>query len=547
MAEVIEDNKLNLIKKLDIQFGLDKSEFLDIVDVDILEQKCEIIEICQEVYIKIYNKIIYLLQDSIIDIDYLFKLENKSFALEAINIVKNIDGFKEETLRILLDKDECKKIFKNTYPVLKSIPNEAREEDIVKMTKDSSNKNRYYTDIIEINNKKYIVTNNWHYGSTWGDSRTPFVEWIKELINHKQTENIYDQQLSNDGIYAEEIDEYSLDQNRDVTAEKLYLTKKLKHNYLVFGAPGTGKSYDLKKKQESYFTQENSYERVTFYSNYSYAQFVGTYKPKMVNNEINYSYVAGPFIRMLVKAYQNPQQNFLLIIEEINRANPAAVFGDIFQLLDRKDNGVSEYDIETSEDLREYLATQLVSGYRQSRNTMLKNKALEKYRKIRLPENLYIWATMNSADQGVFPMDTAFKRRWEYKYMDINAGEIEGKAFKLGKNKEVEWNILRKAINEILIDVGINEDKLMGPFFIGLKSLESQEVFEEAFKSKVLMYLFEDAAKQYRKKIFKNEKVCRTYSILCEYFDRDGIEIFKEIDNKIDKVKKLDNSTTNSN
>lgn len=109
VAEVIEDNKLNLIKKLDIQFGLDKSEFLDIVDVDILEQKCEIIEICQEVYIKIYNKIIYLLQDSIIDIDYLFKLENKSFALEAINIVKNIDGFKEETLRILLDKDECKK------------------------------------------------------------------------------------------------------------------------------------------------------------------------------------------------------------------------------------------------------------------------------------------------------------------------------------------------------------------------------------------------------------------------------------------------------
>ena len=151
-------------------------------------------------------------------------------------------------------------------------------------------------------------------------------------------------------------------------------------------------------------TNTETYERVTFHPNYSYAQFVGTYKPIMKNNsdktEIEYEFVPGPFLRTFIRACKM-KVNCLLLIEEINRANVAAVFGDIFQLLDRDENGESEYPITTSEDLRKFLA----------KPENLGGKPVD-YETISLPSNMYIWATMNSADQGVFPMDTAFKRRW---------------------------------------------------------------------------------------------------------------------------------------
>ena len=153
-------------------------------------------------------------------------------------------------------------------------------------------------------------------------------------------------------------------------------------------------------------------------------------------------------MRMYVKALKNAQkvankeeepQPFLLIIEEINRANVAAVFGDIFQLLDRDDDNVSEYPIQASEDIKKYLAENL-------------GGAPENYAKIKIPDNLFIWATMNSADQGVFPMDTAFKRRWDFTYLGIddNDENLKDKFVLLGKEnpKYIEWNSLRKAINE---------------------------------------------------------------------------------------------------
>ena len=165
-------------------------------------------------------------------------------------------------------------------------------------------------------------------------------------------------------------------------------------------------------------------------------------------------------MRILVKALQNPDKPYVLIIEEINRANVAAVFGDIFQLFDRDDSGVSEYSITTTNDMRHYLISQLGVGY--DVNT------------IKLPKNMFIWATMNSADQGVYPMDTAFKRRWEFSYYGLDTGEdklstlaIEPR-FKLGQSdKLISWNGLRKAINDELSteSYNINEDKLMGPFF----------------------------------------------------------------------------------
>ena len=218
-----------------------------------------------------------------------------------------------------------------------------------------------------------------------------------------------------------------------------------KRNKIYFGAPGTGKSYNLEKDIKEKFPNGIEYERVTFHPDYSYANFVGTYKPKpkiieedgKIKEEITYKYVPGPFMRTLVKALKNPQKPFMLIIEEINRANVAAVFGDVFQLLDRDESYKSDYDIETSEDMRDFL----------------REKLNWDYEKIRIASNMFIWATMNSADQGVFPMDTAFKRRWDFEYYGIDHDENLIENIKVNINgREIYWNAIRKAINKELLE-----------------------------------------------------------------------------------------------
>lgn len=274
----------------------------------------------------------------------------------------------------------------------------------------------------------------------------------------------------------------------------------------------------------------NKYERVTFHPNYSYAQFVGTYKPVQDSadeNQIKYEYIPGPFMRIYTAANHNPSQNFLLLIEEINRANVAAVFGDVFQLLDRDENGNSEYPVAASEDIKKYLA---------------KNGIHED--ELKIPSNMYIWATMNSADQGVFPMDTAFKRRWEFEYIGIDKNEDKVKDYEIpiSATKKVNWNDLRKAINNKLITLGINEDKLLGPFFLSKTVLDSAldkgMDFVKLFESKVLMYLFEDAAKMKAKQLFNVDEKKFIYSEVCKKFELEGLKVFKL--NEEDVVKEHD-------
>ncbi|WP_177241737.1 AAA family ATPase [Selenomonas ruminantium] len=329
------------------------------------------------------------------------------------------------------------------------------------------------------------------------------------------------------------------DKNKD--SREIRFKTGLKSNYsrnrIVFGAPGTGKSFRINEDAEKMLGEgnETDYERVTFHPDYSYANFVGTYKPVPFKDEkgkdaITYKYVPGPFMRIYVKALENSKSDkpkpFLLIIEEINRANVAAVFGDVFQLLDRDDN-VSTYPIQVSEDVKKYLAYEL-------------GGSPEIYSNIRLPDNLFIWATMNSADQGVFPIDTAFKRRWDFEYIGIddNDADIEEKYVLLGKqkNQKVEWNKLRKSLNIFMSNLKINEDKQLGPFFLKRELVVpkngdeiNREGFIKAFKNKVIMYLFEDAGRHKRKNIFEgcNDEYNR-YSRICEIFNDKGIEIFNK-------------------
>ena len=309
------------------------------------------------------------------------------------------------------------------------------------------------------------------------------------------------------------------------------MSKAKPHNRILFGAPGTGKSFKLKQNVEAFYGEDNTLEeacteRVTFHPEYSYFDFVGSYKPVMTvkkdtskqkaesetyevpdkeqQGEIIYDFVPGPFARVLKNALDEKKldknegiKNFVLIIEEINRAKVAAVFGDIFQLLDRNEEGESEYGINPSKEFREFLK-------------------LPEGEKLKLPDNMYIWATMNSADQGVYPMDTAFKRRWSFEYTDIDEGASQMQEAPHHK----DWETMRKHVNELLQKEGINEDKQMGPFFLKKSELQDPTSFKNAIQNKVLMYLFEDAAKHKRKNLFKEPDKGMRYSAICKIFSK---------------------------
>lgn len=294
-------------------------------------------------------------------------------------------------------------------------------------------------------------------------------------------------------------------------------------NLIIYGAPGTGKSNKLEKEyREKYFNNEYLYSRVTFNPNYSYSDFLGVYKPTPIyvkedNNDkefyaankkdllevqmlpvIDYSFVCGPFIEMLCRAINDNDHNYLLLIEEINRADVASVFGDVFQLLDRDANGTSKYGIKFNKDIMNYIAGRVSN----------KNECFIKDELVKIPSNLYIWASMNSADQNVIKMDTAFKRRWEFEYISLNKYEdamdnvyikfnfLEGK---------IKWNTFRNKLNTYLSEIiEVTEDKLIGPFFINEIYEEGgiKYISESAFKYKLLSYLKDDVLRHRATELF---------------------------------------------
>ena len=364
--------------------------------------------------------------------------------------------------------------------------------------------------------------------------------------------------LAKDSVLYEELENEIIncvkeitqkDENRD-NVSLVDNTCNLPQNRIISGAPGTGKSFKYETEKDEYFS-EYQYERVTFHPAYSYAHFFGCYKPVNGAEGIEYKFVPGPFVRVWLKAMADPEHNYLLLIEEINRAEVAAVFGDVFQLLDRKD-GISQYPIDMSEDLRKY-----ISNGEWQENIKTSIEEIDTSQKMVIPQNMFIWATMNSADQGVYPMDTAFKRRWDYEYMPLDNKDVEKKLDtrniqlvreKAGSEYKVQrftWNEVRMAINNFLSGANINEDKLMGPFFLSdsvvgagrdaENEIEFWKKFEEAFQNKVLLYLFEDAGKSKRPTLFEGAKPNHNrYSCIREEFANKGMRIFHEdISNKV--------------
>ena len=273
-------------------------------------------------------------------------------------------------------------------------------------------------------------------------------------------------------------------------------------NILLYGVPGCGKSHTIKTE---YCDDDNYMERAVFHPDYTYSDFVGQILPRVDGGHIEYRFEPGPFTRILNKAIGSPNTNFYLIIEELNRGNAPAIFGDVFQLLDRDDNGFSKYGV-SNENISAY-----VYG---DANT-----------KIKIPGNLFVLATMNTSDQNVFTLDTAFKRRWTMRMIENNIDACEYADHQICA-WNITWGAFAKTINKIIIELGennlSNEDNRLGAYFVRKTELNDAERFGE----KVLMYLWNDAFKFDHDKVFKSEY--RTLDELITAFIQVGFEVFND-------------------
>lgn len=297
------------------------------------------------------------------------------------------------------------------------------------------------------------------------------------------------------------------DQNEnDITADN-----KLADNFLLYGVPGCGKSYKVEDEYESKITNEQCKVRVVFHPDYTYSDFIGQLMPvlKEVPNaqgekeeKLQYEFVPGPFTKIIKKAYEEPEQKCLLIIEELNRGNAPAIFGEIFQLLDRKDNGESKYGIYNA-DIAKYAYGGLPENQGIAINVIANTP-------IKLPPNLTIVATMNTSDQNVFTMDTAFQRRWQMKHIPnrFTGESLDKKTInhvaKHLPNSEISWGAFAQIVNKKMqtanLGFGGTEDKSLGVYFATDNDLDDAERFAE----KVLKYLWDDAFKLGRKELFND-------------------------------------------
>ena len=307
-------------------------------------------------------------------------------------------------------------------------------------------------------------------------------------------------------------------------------------NILLYGVPGCGKSYYVEQNYENQISHDQFKVRVVFHPDYTYTDFIGQLTPDVENKgqpneKLIYKFIPGPFTRILKVAETNKSEKCLLIIEELNRGNAPAIFGEIFQLLDREDDGSSKYAIYNRE-----IACEVYD---------------DKDHPIKLPPNLSILATMNTADQNVFTMDTAFQRRWQMKHIpnkfagpSLNQKTREHVATPIPGSK-ISWGIFATTVNKKIGDAfkgfAGSEDKKLGVYFANSKDLQDTERFAE----KVLKYLWDDAFKMDREILFNKDY--NSLTDIIETFEEatgDGLEkvlnanVYKEMLTKAEEEAK---------
>lgn len=296
---------------------------------------------------------------------------------------------------------------------------------------------------------------------------------------------------------------------------KKELETLISRQIIFYGAPGTGKSHKIKEMLGEYekcpedkkVSKANIF-RTTFHPDSDYSTFVGAYKPTrserplyglfgketvrlndgkdLSEDIITYKFIPQAFLNAYIRAYQT-DENVYLIIEEINRGNCAQIFGDLFQLLDRNQTGVSEYTIKADTDLRLFLEEKLG-----------KDKPGIKDGELCLPSNLYIYATMNTSDQSLFPIDSAFKRRWDWEYEPIKYKNTDWMIDIQGD--KYSWVSFQKEINRRIFEATSSEDKMLGDYFV---NPSNGIITEKMLLNKILFYLWNDVCKDGEGDIFK--------------------------------------------
>ena len=311
--------------------------------------------------------------------------------------------------------------------------------------------------------------------------------------------------------------------NKEDLPENVKLPK-LPLQQIIYGAPGTGKSFDVEENIRKHSMHDI---RTTFHPDSDYSTFVGAYKPQMekvivrddrgfpvkengqivYEKKIVYKYTQQAFLKAYIAAWKDLENPHVLVIEEINRGNCAQIFGDLFQLLDRNDIGFSKYPITADTDIMQVLCEEfdgLQVANNETINAHYKNDVVADVlngSRLLLPNNLYIWATMNTSDQSLFPIDSAFKRRWEWKYVPISDA---GKKWKISVNGlEYDWWSFVEKINKKIEETTHSEDKKLGYFFckadrkVNDNDDDNVIISSDRFVGKALFYIYNDVFKDY--------------------------------------------------
>lgn len=335
-------------------------------------------------------------------------------------------------------------------------------------------------------------------------SDASFEEDLKYLLNLYMT-------IENNNLIKKEI-VYKEDIPQQYPKNKTIEGK----NIIYKGYPGSGKSYTIEKEylkdKNGNPIDERCYERVVFYPEYTNADFTGTIRPTIKNHQPTYEFFPGPFTTILKRALEHPETNFYLIIEEINRGNAESIFGDILLLLDRNTEGRSQYSI----------TNHLIASYIYD----------DENKKIFIPNNLSIIASMNASDENVKTLDTAFTRRWDDIWILNETGIYDNDYIKgLGN---IKWGTFRTIINKyITSQPGIinNEDKQLGAYFITEKltgkNLTTDKNDRTAFLYKVILYLYTKVCK-YNKEIIFNQKIDTMNTLITTFLSNQYLTIFKE-------------------
>ena len=264
---------------------------------------------------------------------------------------------------------------------------------------------------------------------------------------------------------------------------------------ILFGCPGTGKSREILSIKNNLQAKEF---KTTFHPDSDYSTFVGAYKPVMRGDDVRYEFMPQVFTKAYTYAWNNPNENVLLVIEEINRGNCAQIFGDLFQCLDRNANGASEYAIDAEADLAQYLAQTIENQTVVSDFFEANYDGNDCFSKIAFPQNLYIYATMNTSDQSLFPIDSAFKRRWDWQYVPIDYADAKTLSIKIDEETSYNWGDFITIINRKIYETTQSEDKQLGNRFVNPS--DGTTISLEQFRSKVMFYLWSEIYKDEQEK-----------------------------------------------